>query len=105
MAVKYKQYYQKMVKENQKLFDNFKEVHDKFKQDRPKWSDEYNEVGRDVVDVMRDWERRLCSAMGKGQFSQYSYRLADKFKDAVRKDFELIDLVGVKIISQTLNSE
>ncbi len=94
---KYKQYYQKMIDENKDLFFKFLNIHDKFKADKLKWSDQFNEVGRDVMDVIRDWERRLCSAMGKGQYSSYSHRLADKFKDEVRKDYELIDLVGVKV--------
>ena len=99
---KYKDYYKLMVDQNAKLFQDFKEVHDAFaavvgKKDEPPAREKLNELGRDVVDVIRDWERRLCSAMGRGQFSDYSFKLAEKFWDEVRKTYPFIDEVGVKV--------
>ena len=97
---KYKEYYQKMISEDQDLFDSFKEIHDKFAQDKDRWRDKFNEVGRGAVEVVRDWERRLCSAMGKGVYSVYSQQLSEKFWDLVRKEYPLVDLVGVKVVKR-----
>lgn len=92
---KYKQYYQEMVTQNQKLFADFKSVHDQYvigEIDQQK----YNQSGMKVVDIVRDWDRRLCSAMGRGAFSKYSEQLSEKFWSEVRKDYSHIDKVGLK---------
>lgn len=99
---KYKDYYKLMIEQNKKLFDEFKIIHDDFEaslggRNETQAREKYNKFGRDVVDVIRDWERRLCSAMGRGQFSDYSHKLAEKYWDEVRKNFALIDQVGVKV--------
>jgi sugar-specific transcriptional regulator TrmB len=93
---KYKQYYQNMMEQEKQKFAEFKKIHDKFELDKDKNREEFNQVGQKVVDVIRDWDRRLCSAMGRGVFSKYSEQLSDKFWGEVRKEFKLIDLVGVK---------
>lgn len=92
---KYRQYYQDMVTQNQKLFADFKLVHDQYVSqeiDQKK----YNETGMRIVDIIRDWDRRLCSAMGRGAFSKYSEQLSEKFWSEVRKDYSHIDKVGLK---------
>lgn len=92
---KYKQYYQNMLVQNEKLFADFKKVHDHYEAQVIDQA-EYNKQGLRVVDVIRDWDRRLCSAMGRGAFSKYSEQLSDKFWSEVRKDYPLIDKVGIK---------
>ena len=94
---KYKQYFSQMEEQNKDLFAEFFEVHQLFEMEGEKHQEKFHEVGKKVVDVVRDWDRRLCSAMGKGAFSQYSQKLSEKFWDEVRKSFPLIDKVGVKI--------
>ena len=94
---KYKEYYQKMVEENAELFESFREIHDLYAKNKFAHQDEFNEIGYEVIEVIRDWERRLCSAMGRGKYSSYSHRLADKFKEEIRKTLPLIDVIGVKI--------
>ncbi|NCN03476.1 MAG: hypothetical protein GW942_00185 [Candidatus Pacebacteria bacterium] len=97
MAVaKYKQYYQSMVEQNKQGFAAFKLVHDGFTQSKVT-QENYNKKGLPIVDIIRDWDRRLCSAMGKGAFSKYSEQLSEKFWNEVRKEFPLIDKVGVKV--------
>ena len=114
---KYKDYYKLMIEQNSKLFSDFKVAHDDLQEvidgqsggNDPKKAKsrlgksaekvarkKFNEVGRDAVDVIRDWERRLCSAMGKGQFSDYAHKLSDKFWGEVRKTYPLVDEVGVR---------
>lgn len=92
---KYRQYYQNMVTQNQKLFADFKVSHDQYVGGEIN-QQEYNRVGLRIVDIIRDWDRRLCSAMGKGAFSKYSEQLSEKFWSEVRKDYSHIDKVGLK---------
>lgn len=99
---KFKDYYQQMIDQNSKLFGNFLTVHDKFAKDKFAWQDEFHAQGKKIVGVVRDWERRLCSAMGKGQYSQYSHKLSEKFWNLVRSEFALIDLVGVTIKKKSI---
>lgn len=92
---KYKQYYQNMITQNQQLFADFKVIHDQYAAQKLSQA-EYNAQGLKVVDVVRDWDRRLCSAMGRGAFSKYSEQLSDKFWSEVRKEYPLIAKVGLK---------
>ncbi len=94
---KYKQYYEKMLEKEQALFDEFKPIHDLYKADRNKFQNEFNQVGRKVVEAIHDWERKLCSAMGRTQYAKYSETVSEKFWDLIREDFDQIDMVGVKI--------
>ena len=93
---KYQKCFQEMMEENQKLFSEFKSVHDDYTQDSKKWQGKFNEEGEKVVAVIREWERRLCSYSEQGQYSKFSSSLADKFWGAVRNYFPKIDFVGIK---------
>lgn len=84
-----------MVDQNKDLFDKFKPIHDGFTQDPSHWHEQFHSVGRDVTDVCRDWERRLCSGSEKGQFAQFSQKLSDKFWNEIKKEYPLIDQVGL----------
>ncbi len=94
---KYKEYYQKMLAKEADLFARFRIVHDSYQQDQKKFQKEFNQVGRQVVDAVHDWERRLCSVMGRSQYASYSQTVSEKFWDLVRQDFSQIDMVGVII--------
>lgn len=96
---KYREYYEKMVAENRQLFDEFLKINDLFRQDKIANAEQFHLVGQKMVDKIRDFDRRLCSAMGRGVFSTYSQKLSEKFWDLARKDFDQIDMVGVKIKS------
>ncbi len=93
---KYKKYYQLMSEQNVALFDTFQVIHDGFVVDPDQWSDKFHTFGRDVVDVMRFWERKLCAGMERGVHAQYSNRVAEKFWEEIKKRFSQIELVGVK---------
>ena len=97
--VKYKHFYQLMSEQNSELLKKFLTIHDGFSKDPTKWEDNFHSVGRDVLDIMRDWERRLCSGTEKSHYAQYSSKLAEKYWEEIKKDFPLIDQVGVKKIS------
>lgn len=98
MAVpKFKKYYQLMVSQNQKMFDTFLATHNNFVMDQETYATQFHTEGRDVLDMIRFWERKLCSGMEKGNNSQYSSKLAEKFWEEVRKQYSHIDQVGVQI--------
>lgn len=96
MPVKYKQYFTQMSEENQELFNQFDEIHAGYKADRKAWSKKFHEVGGKVVEIMKDWERKLCSGMERGANAVYSAKLADKYWDEIKKRYSHIELVGVK---------
>lgn len=98
MAIaKYKQLYQQMREQEEVLFGEFAKLHDCYQQQPAKHQAEFNRVGEKVLEVVRDWERRLCSPMGRTIYGQYSNQVSDKFWQLVRADFPAIDMVGVKI--------
>lgn len=95
-GVKYKQYIKLMYEQNDELFKEFKSVHDAFAQNQKAYAATFHGLGQKVVDIMRDWERRLCRNMGKGQFSAYAVKLSEKYWAEIEKEFPLIRKVGVK---------
>jgi hypothetical protein len=98
-ATKYKKYYELMTNQNEKLFDNFEAINNEFAMNPRSrlTATKFHKLGFEVVDVVRFWERKLCSGMERGSNSVYSDKLAEKFWNEVRKRFSQIDNVGVKI--------
>lgn len=92
---KYQQYYQLMIDKNRQLFDQFQPIHDGFVRSPEQWADQFHTQGRRVLDVVRDWERRLCYGTEKGKYAKFSANLSEKFWLEVKKDLPLIDQVGL----------
>lgn len=92
----YQQSFQTMLEENKELFDQFKEVHDAFSINPNANKEKFNEIGREVTDVIREYDRKLCAQMGKGQYSKYTQNLSEKFWGEVRKVYPKIDFVGIQ---------
>jgi len=84
-----------MFDQNKELFDHFAKIHHGYQADPSAWSDQFHQVGQDIKDVMRDWERRLCSGTERGHYAQYSSKLAEKFWLEIKQEFPLIDEVGL----------
>lgn len=93
---KYKQYFQQMVDENQAFFAAFQPIHDGYKIDRKKWSQQFHTHGQALVEIIRDWEQRLCAGMERSNNAVYSQKLSEKFWAEVKKMYSHIELVGVK---------
>lgn len=91
----YRKIYQEMYEANKELFDNFLDIHNEYAADPQKWQKIFNEYGKEVVEVMREYERKLCTRMGSGMYSKFSANLADKFWAEIKKTFPKIDFVGV----------
>lgn len=92
---KYIQFYNIMSERNKDLFDRFDPIHHGFSTQPEQWADQFHTIGRDVLDVVRDWERRLCSGSERSGYGQYSAKLAEKFQTEVKKRFPLIHQVGL----------
>jgi hypothetical protein len=89
--------YQQMLAENPQLFATFGTIHNKYVLEPNKYQTEFNQVGQPVVDVITEYENKLCKTSEKGQYAKYSHTLADKFHDLVRADFPKIDDVGIEV--------
>jgi len=94
-AVKYKEYYRRMVDANMKLFDDFNLLHNRYRLDMGGVQSEFNKMGEKVMEVIREWEQKLCSQSEKGGYSKFTGNLSEKFMDEVRLHFPLIDRVGI----------
>lgn len=92
----YQKAFQEMLTRNQAIFDQFKEIHDGYMADPATWKGMFNDVGGQVMDIIRDTERRLCATMGKGQYSKFTQTLSEKFWAEVRTVYPKIDFVGIK---------
>lgn len=97
MAIKYKAYFQTMLADHSAEFGRFKGIHDLYSKDKKTHQAVYNDEGKAIVAIIRDYEKRLCGHMEKGNNAVYSARLAEKFWGEVRSMFPLIDFVGAEI--------
>jgi hypothetical protein len=91
----YQTIYQLMIDQNHDLFKRFYEIHEKYVLDAKKYQEEFNAIGRDIQDVIHDYERRLCGKTESGQYSKFSGNLAEKFWTLIRKDYPKIDFIGI----------
>ncbi|MFH0750019.1 MAG: hypothetical protein V1917_03880 [Candidatus Gottesmanbacteria bacterium] len=87
--------YQTMIDENKKAFDNFFKVHERYVSYPQANQAEFTAVGREIQDIIHDYERRLCGKTEGGQFGKFSQNLSEKFWEIIRKDFPKIDYIGV----------
>lgn len=94
---KYQEAVVQMLNRYEKEFADFSKIHDKYKTEGDKWKAKFDEIGKPVVRIIEDTENRLCSKMEGSGRGQYSSNLSEKFRQEVRKQFPLIDLVGVTI--------
>lgn len=94
---KYLFYYEMMVRKNGPLLASFKILHDNYNRDKKMYGAQFHRQGRDVLDVMRSYERKLCSGMERTKNSAYSDQLASKFWARIRQDYPLIDEVGLVV--------
>ena len=92
---KYKETTQKMLTENNILFSEFKNIHDRYGLHMDLMQDQFNEVGKKVMKVIRDYENKLCNRSEGNGYAAYSGNLAQKFMDEIRGLFPYIDRVGL----------
>ena len=98
---KYKEYFQKMLDENKESFDSFARLHMEYSLDQNAKQEEFNQKGEKIMEIIRDYENRLCSGTERGMYNHYSAGLAEKFQNEVRSHFPLIDDVGLIVEKKT----
>lgn len=86
-----------MLEENKDFFDSFKVLHDKYKTDQETYQAEYNIEGEKALEIIRHYEQSLLSKSSTSQFAKYSNNLSDKYWEAVRGYFPMIDFIGVEV--------
>jgi hypothetical protein len=94
---KYREYVEKMLASDPELFKKFDLVHAQYHLEPDKYSSEFNQLGEEVLDLVREYENRLCSKSEGSGYASYSSHLAEKFQEEVRILFPLIDKVGVVV--------
>lgn len=92
---KYKKYFLKMLEENKDLFDSFAKLHLDYSLNPDTLQKRFNEEGGKILEVVREYENRLCANTERGIYSKFSGGLAEKFQKEVRKHFPLIDHIGL----------
>lgn len=93
---KHREYFEKMLSDQKALFAQFKKLHDYYMANPSRYQLAYNIEGAKVIEVIHEYERRLCGHSEKGQYAKFSANLAEKFWNEVRRVFPKIDFVGIK---------
>lgn len=77
----------------------FQDIHDTYKTNQRDRTvkGEFDTIGKKARAIMEEWDARLCQQMEKGNNSVFSSKVSEKFWTEVKKDFPLVDLVGVEI--------
>lgn len=94
---KYQQVFQQMLSDRPDLFDTFRSIHDAYALSPAVNQEKFNAIGREVKEVIEQYERILCGKTESGQYGKFSHNLSQKFWDEVRKVYPKIDFVGVII--------
>ena len=86
----------RMLDENKELFDTFTQVHAALILNPELNKSRFNNLGNEVLDVVRQYERILCGKTESGQYGKFSSGLSQKFWNEVRKLYPKIDFVGIQ---------
>jgi len=97
---KYKEYVDRMLELHNEEFKKFQELHDRYALNEESLQEEFNEKGRKIMVLVKQWENKLCMQSEKGGYGSYTSRLAEKFQEEVKRHFPKIDQVGL-IVEKT----
>src|SRR3989344_610048 len=92
---KYKEYFDKMLKENKEAFDSFAKLHLDYSLDEDGLQDKFNTEGEKILTIVSEYENRLCKNTENGIYNKFSGGLAEKFQALVKSHFPLIDHIGL----------
>ncbi|HSX19271.1 MAG TPA: hypothetical protein VLE91_04020 [Candidatus Saccharimonadales bacterium] len=96
MAAKYREYFDMMLKDNKELFENFKDIHDHYTMEPQKYQKVFNQYGQEILDIVQEYENRLCSKSEGGGYGRFSTGLSDKFRAEVKKYLPKINSIGLQ---------
>jgi sugar-specific transcriptional regulator TrmB len=90
---KHEKYFKKMLDDYSGLFDDFQKVHDAIAAGDEEKRDEFNQIGTKALRLIRKTENEVCSKTENSGYGKFSENLSEKFWEAVRGKFPLIDTV------------
>lgn len=93
--VKFKQVYQDVVTTHKAEFEEFKKIHDLYKTNQKRHYGMFNKMGKPVRNHLDKAVNVLCGKTENSGHGAFSSKLADKFWGEVKKDYPMIDFVGV----------
>lgn len=93
---KYQQVFQNMLNNHQELFSEFRKIHDLYEKDQKGYQKQFDEIGRDVQDIIRRYENILCGKSESSGYGKYSSNLAEKFHAEIKAIFPKIDFIGLQ---------
>ena len=93
---KSQQYFQDMLENHKDVFDGFIIVQDNYALKPKEYQQQLNELGDEVLRIVRRYENMLCSESEGGKYGKFSSKTADKFWEYVRGYLPKIDCVGLK---------
>ena len=91
---KSEEYFKRMLELHADQFAEFDKIHQLYLLNAETNQKEFNRIGADTMDIIREWENKLCSHSENSQFGKFSTSLADKFWELIRKKYSKIDFVG-----------
>lgn len=94
---KYREYFEKMLEDNKEAFEEFRKIHDAYSLDPDGVQEQLNAVGSRILEIIREYENRLCANTERGVYSKFSEALAEKFQNLIRQRFPMIDYIGLKV--------
>ena len=100
---KYREFFERMIINNKKLFDNFTKLHMQYSLNQDDLQEKFNKEGADIMAIIREWESKLCSTSEKAGYGGYTSNLSEKFWAEVRKSYPLIDYIGVIVNKFKIN--
>ena len=86
-----------MLEDNEDIFNSFKKLHENYILNPQSQQKEFNTQGEKVLEIIREYENRLCTDTERGVYSKYSAKLAEKFQSEVRAPFPMVDRIGLII--------
>lgn len=93
---KYKSLVDQLYKENQTVFAAFRPVHDLFAQNQKAYSAQFNLLGKPVMDLVLQYEKKLCAQMDGGKYGVYTCNLSEKFRHEIKMTYPYLDFIGVE---------
>ena len=85
-----------MIADNKETFENFKDIHDHYTLEPQKYQKIFNDYGKEILELVQEYENRLCAKSEGGGFGKYSANLADKFRSEVKKYLPKINSIGLE---------
>lgn len=92
---KYIQTFEIMLSNNVDLFKEFDEVHQNYTLNGESEQENFNEVGARVLEVVREYEDKLCGRSEANGYGRYSGKLAEKFQNHIRSRYPHFDKIGI----------